>query len=460
MDIKGGLLAREINRVAGGVTDSKRSYRATVIAGGYEYLAVAVTRLDIASDFEHTWRDQITVTLLLPLGTLVKNIAPYQDDLMIRMRVSVPGTYEYEDIEYRAYLMEDMPNDMELVAEPAFRDFDASNRVGNVNVGFSLTLPVVEYLDSMNTGAILRQVPPFSVLKVLFSKHIEQINLTLDEGIRSITMSEPSNYEPRPQISIPHNTRLVELPDRIQNRHGGVYSAGMGFYLSRRDLYFWPLYGVHSDQETGNRLHLIFPVSQHSTILDSTYRKDGRVLTVLSSGRPKIIDNTLGDTFKEGDSVRYVDGRHAFDPIGTVEDSTLTANRAKRLVETTAVRNNKRVPTVRGDSTKVTSNIYREMSNKARITGIHVIAQWRHSNHYLIKPGMLTTIFLASGDDIREIPAVVVGIHSKYELENDGIGNPVMLASSAITLFVSREDWRQIEYRESGMQPHNATMVS
>lgn len=454
----GGLLSIETNRVAGSTNDHKRDYTAVIIAGGEEIPALAVTKIDIMSDFENKYRDDISITLLLPLGTIITNIGPYQDDLSIRLRETITGEYDYQDITYKAYLMENIPNDIEIAANPAYSDFERSNRINNVNITFALTLPLIEYVDAIHTGTTVRQVPPFSVLKVLFSKYIESINFAVDEGITSLTMVEPSNYEPRSQIIIPHNTRLVDLPSKLQDELGGIYSSGLGFFISRRDIHFWPLYDTDRNEEVKSRLHLILPYSPHTTILDSTYRLDGSILTVIGSGEPRVMDDTLGQTYHQGDSVRFVDGSKAFNALGDVKDSTIRANRADRNIEVTAVETGKRITTVSGSSSHITSNIYKEMSEKAKLGGITILVTWRYSNHFLIKPGMITTLFMHIRDDVVEIPGIVLSISTKKELETGGIANKTMLSSSVISIFIKREDWRMTEFKKSGKQSNINTL--
>lgn len=454
----GGLLSIETNRVASGTSDHKREYSAIIIAGGEEISALSVTRIDISSDFENKYRDDISITLLLPLGTIVTNIGPYQDDLSIRLRETISGEYDYQEITYKAYLMENIPNDIEMAANPAYSDFERSNRIGNVNVTFSLTLPLIEYIDAIHTGTVVRQVPPFSVLKVLFSKYIESINFTLDEGVNTLTMVEPSNYEPRAQITIPHNTRLVDLPNKLQDELGGIYSAGLGFFISRRDIHFWPLYDTVRNEEVKSRLHLILPYSSHTSILDNTYTLDGSVLTVIGSGEPRIIDDTLGQTYHQGDSVRFVDGSKAFNALGDVSDSTIKANRSDRNVEVTAVESGKKITTVSGGSGHITSNFYKEMSKKAKLGGITVLVNWRYSNHFLIRPGMITTLFMHIRDDVVEIPGIVLSIVTKKELETAGHTTKTMLSSSTLRIFIKREDWRMAEFKKSGKQSNINTL--
>lgn len=456
-DISGGLLHREVTSISSKGTDFKRTYKAVIFAGTKQFQALSVTRLDIHSDFENNYRDDIAITLLVPLGTMLDKIAPYQDDLMIKLTEKISDSYDFRETEYKAYLMEDMPNDIERASDPAYRDMNTSNMVSNVNVTFSLTLPIVEYIDAIHTGTVVRQVPPFSVLKVLFDKHLSELNLSQDDVIKSITMVEPSNYEPREQIVIPHNTRLVDLPTILQNEMGGIYSAGLGFYLSRRSLHFWPLYDVERNEEMKSRLHVYIPSSKHSTIIDSTFKKEGGLVSILASGKPRIVDDTLGQTYAQGDSVRYLDGTKAFSPMGDVKDGVINSQRASRNVEASLVNTGKRVGSVSGTSGHITSNIYKEMSKKAKLDGIYLIVQWRYSNHYLITPGMITNVYMFDGNDTREIPGIVMSITTKYELEQAGINNPTLLPSSVVTVFIKREDWRMKEFKGSGQQRNTIT---
>lgn len=84
--------------------------------------------------------------------------------------------------------------------------------------------------------------------------------------------------------------------------------------------------------------------------------------------------------------------------------------------------------------------------------------EWRYSDHYLIKPGMQTTLFMESRGDVKEIPGVVIAIHSKLELESEGVASQVLVGSSVITIFINREDWRMADFKSSGMQSNINTV--
>lgn len=453
------LMSREIKEIASKKTDFKRLFSATILAGGQEIKALSVTRLDIRSDFENNYRDDIAVTLLLPLGTVLENIAPYQDDLVIYLKETIVGEYDYIINEYNAYLMEDLPNDIERSADPVFRDTEKSNRTSTINITFSLTSPIIKKMDAVHTGGVILNEPVYKIILILFEKYLGPTSPTRVEGLQDITMVEPSNVEPRAQTIIPHNTRLVHIPQIMQDQMGGVYSGGMGFYLQMRSLYFWGIYDTEKGRDIKNRLHIYCPTSIHSISIENTYKREGRIISIVASNKPRIQDDTLGQSFLEGDSVRYADGNKAFEPVGKIVGDEIIADRRSRNIETGLVDVSINSTSISGYSSHFTSNVFKEMERKARINGIYVYVEWRYSSHYLIRPGMLTSIYMYNGDDIIEVEGLVMAVTSKYELERDGINENTLLPSSVITVFVKREEFKMKKFISSGTQRNIKTTM-
>lgn len=460
VDVSGGPLIFEINRIANSSANRTSSTKAEIYCGPHVITAHQVLRDDRSSDFETTYRESRTITLALSLGDVISYIGPYQDDIKIMLHTSASTDDQLVDsVMYRGYLRDDLPRNIMSSASPMLEDTESSNRAAIVNISFAINLIVVEYLDNISIGTVVRPAPPFTILKTMMRVYLDQINLSESDRITSLSMYEPSNFEARTQTPIPQNTRLVDLPDLLQSKFGGIYSTGLGFFLHKRDLYFWPMYDLVRDKYNQKYLHVIIGPSKHSIMVDRTWVVEGNVISIIASSPINVKDDSLGQINQGGDSVRYMDGHKVLNKTGSVSNNIYTADRATANTEITALRTRQPLNIIRPSKSKVTSNIYWELSKIAKRGVVYLQVTWRFSNHELVIPGMLVKLFYHRGDEVHETVGSVAAIMSVTEASKPGMLDTSMVSTSVLNIIIDRYDPILEDYITTAPEPTAHTTV-
>ena len=454
VDITGGPLSREISRIATNAIHRNTGLDIEVHAGPHVIQAHQLLRDDRHSDFENNYRDNRTVTLALSLGDVIQKIGPFQDDIKILISQYTDTDEQLkESTMYRAYLRDEIPRNIQSSASPILDTEEASNRAGIVNVSFSINLIVVEYFDNITIGTVIRPAPPFTILKTMMNLYLNAINLTEDDRIKSLSMYEASNFESRIQTPIPQNTRLVELPDLLQTKYGGIYSTGLGFYLHNRDLFFWPMYDLKREKYNQKYLHVVMGASTHASILDKTYLVEGNVVSIIATTPVNVRDDSRGQLNNGGDSVRYLDARKALNAAGKAVDNVFISERASTNTELTAAKTRQPVSIVRASKSRVTSNVYFELSKIAKRSVVHMSVTWKFSNHDLIIPGMLAKILYSRDGEVFETTGTVASITTVNQITKPGMLEKTLVSNSIVVILLDRYDPILEDYIVTGNEP-------
>lgn len=454
-DVFGTPLDFEINRFLTGKVDREMRVRAIIRAGEKDINPIKVVRLDVSSDFEDNYKDEMSVTIAMPMGDVIHDIGPFQDDLKITLIEEryEDGMYVPRPSEYRAYLLQEIPKRIVSSNSPAMNSRGEANSSEIMTVGFSLEPVVMEYIDNSSTGTIVKSVAPHSVLTTLFANVIDSIVVNDDERITAIDMYQPSNVTPKDQMIIPHHTPIVELPDLLQSKLGGIYSTGLGFYIQNQVVYFWPLYDTKRISINSKKLQVILSPTRHFKASESTTIIDNDTVAILGTGPIEVFDDTLGDINKGGDSVRYLDAGSAIGGFGKTVDNHFIADRAGSNSEMSTVKTGSGITRARQGAGKVTSNVFEQASKLAQRDGIRLTVVWRNSDRNLLIPGMVTTIIYYTDGEVREASGVLLSCISSIEMIGKGLVEGSMVNTSVLTVFIDRNDPIFADYVEAGGSP-------
>lgn len=444
--VESSSLAFELMNIVKSTGSPYYDISVVIHAGGADISPLQVSRIDILRDYKSAYMDDYAITTVLGAGTAIYEVSPYSDDLKITIKKRIIqglGKTALGDVTtrtFRAYLATDIPHGLENSNTPQYTDIETANRMKTMVVTFILEEVVVASFRKMSLGTIPTSCPPYYAMEALISNSLKSIKLASDEAINGFQIEEPSNREPRDFILIPDGTSIIDLPDLLQNDHGGIFSTGLGFYIQNDMVYAWPLYAV-SRQATSKKLLQIFisPTSQTAS-MDRTWLVDGRTTAIWATGFSKVFDNSLDVLNTKGNGIRFTDSRKLIGNMGTVAGNKFTLNRSANNSEyvTSALSTNETY--AKTTERKFTSNPFVEASRSAKNAGVSIIVPWKHSNPDLITPGTSATIFFDQKGFLRRIDGTVVGCNHHLQMQGYGITARSYGCTSTIELFVSRDD--------------------
>jgi hypothetical protein len=426
-----------------------------VHAGGKEYTPHQIIRIDVARVYRTAYMDDHSIVLTFGAGTMMNSIVPFSDDLRITIS-KAPASEDGVMISsmpvsvrtYKAYMGDNTDSTAESGSNAAMQDTDTADRFSIIHTQFVLEEVAVQQLRSQSIGFIGRARPPWTILEGFVSSAIKTLKLGLEETINQFDLVSANNNNPRDHVVIPDNTPILELADYIQNKAGGIYSTGLGFYIQGRCIYTWPMYDTSRTQTAKKLLTVILAPSRHSMMIDRTWLVKGRKLMILSAGISKVIDDTAGKLNIQGNGVRFMDASKIIGDNGTVKDNKFTMSRSQNVNEfiTTVVGNGQN--TARGSDP--TTNVYLEASKLAARSVVYVLVPWIRSNPDLIVPGMPTEIIFEYAGDVQTMNGVLLEAYHSYELEGRGMIASRHRAKTSLLLAVDRLDPAYLMYLKNG----------
>lgn len=447
----------ELQRILAGSGSPYYRFEIIVHAGGKDIIPLQFLRFDIGSDYRAAYTDSMSIVLAIGAGTLMNDIGPFQDDIRITVNISPADgrggqktDQPVRSMTYIAYLGDEIDRPTDATINPSLQDTETANRMSTKNVTFVLEEVAVSQLRKSYLGYVGRSTPPFEVMRGLLVSYSQMIKLADDEAIRGFQLVPPNNTTPREHVIIPDGTNYMEIPDLIQNKQGGIYSTGLGFYIKDRLMYVWPLYDTKRQATASRVLTVIMAPNRQSIAIDKTWIDDGRMLTIYSAGISKIIDDSFGQMNREGNSVRFNRASKLLDPDMDVSNNKVVFSRSKNNNEfsTTTVGNGQNVTPV--SSNRTTDNIYLESSKMAKRSGAILVVPWLRSNPTLITPEMAVEILFDHNGVIRTIEGTLLEAPSSYELEGTGPTATRVYAKTSLAIFIDRDDPDYLAYMQSG----------
>lgn len=418
-------------------------YEARIVIGNKYVEAYKVIDIDILRDYGVSFADKTVIELALPAGTFLKDILPYKEDLKIEL-TNHPLSTQFGRKKnstitvktYRATLIQTESPETASSNPLAKLSAEAINQMGIRRVQFQLQDIAMEQLRLIQMGTIVRQATPTALVKGLITQGSRLINVADEHAIKGVTMVEADNDEVQQHSIIPHGTRLVDIPDMVQNKLCGIYSSGLGFYLQDSMWYLWPLYNLARFDSNARKVTIILIPEDRFPGLEKTYRTTANQLIILITGGSNHFDDTEAQLTNHGNGVRYADNRKLLEGFGKVKGNKVVAHRSNNGSEFVGVERASGLNHVA--TVKSSNNIYRETSALAARKGSKMLAIWQNSNPDLITPAMACQVIFERNGLPVTLAATIVGTHTYVSTVDGTLNNQRHLTNTALSLFVDK----------------------
>jgi hypothetical protein len=234
-------------------------------------------------------------------------------------------------------------------------------------------------------------------------------------------MVKASNQKSREQIVIPHGTKLSEIAHHVHYKCGGLYSAGLGYYLQGDYWYVYPCYDTTRFAEADKTLTVINVPPNRMPGIERTYRLDGTNLVALATGKIKFRDSTNELQLNHGNGVRFVDADTLMEKFVQTTGNKAIAARGRTNSEFIAEKRVNGKNFVASGLKPINANPYVEYSALAKRQGSLITLVWENANRALLYPGMPTKIMYLDGEEIKVLYGVLLHVHVFVSLKDPGI---------------------------------------
>lgn len=433
------------------VTDSPTPIRAynyscvIRLPGGQEVTPIRLVSQDISQDFLKTYADDTYLTMVFGVGTYSKHIYANKERLTVIVTREVLGDSNAvmdEPIltrEYKGVLSESQ--DVAAASGSGVLDnVEIADAANVAMVRIQLIDRVTEWLRSVSVGGTFRKVAPYEVLQTLVSLKTQEVPRELMGEIGTVDIVPPSNNTKRDHVVIPHPTPLVELADYLQERCGGIYSTGLGFYLQAGNWYVWPALDTRRFDRSPQGLTVINVPENKMPSIERTWLQKTNQLIVLSTGQTDISDSSDKVKVDKGIGIRFNDAKNLLDSFVSTAGNIAKAARGRNVTEVLIDEAVDGLAHVTRSVNKVSSNLFAELSMTATRKGNNVTATWENSDPTLLYPGMPVRFMYEFENQLRTRHGVLVGAQHYIAMEGKGGSSRRYKSNSALMLFLDKED--------------------
>lgn len=410
------------------------------------YRVLKVLSIDFVCDYEAAYADTVLVTVAVLGGVYAKRIYPAQSELDItlyRTPLREQGsTADYErDLEVERYTatMIDAGNPLLEGNAGSVLTEEALNATNIFEITFQLVNKSLEQMRMISVGGVYRYVTAEDVIKGILTRESKRLQV---EGIRmpqGVDMVPASNTAVRNHVIIPQGTKLVDIPAYVQNKCGGVYSSGMGYYLQGDYWYVYPCFDVTRFAKANRTMTIINIPPNKFPGVERTYRKDGNSIVVLATGEVRFRDDTDSQQLNSGNGVRFADATLFMEGYSKTKDNVTTVARGANVSEFLSSSRPNGKNNVQISDQPITANPFAEYSKLSRREGSLLSLVWENSQPSAVFPGMMVKLLYLEEDEIKTTYGVMLKAHHYVSMVGEGMASERHKTNSALSVFVQKK---------------------
>lgn len=409
---------------------------------GTTYTPMQVNAVNIRADYVKGYADEVSITVMIPLGKYARQIYPSRKSLEVSL-TKIPLTEstslsrrnaQMQSERYSAYLVDGdhaptVGQGRESVGE------DALDLVDILLVSFQLSNKAVEKIGMVSVGGVFRNTTVKDTLLSILTKESQGLKVDNKRVLEGVDIVQPKNVSKRDHILIPQGVKLFDLCDHVQN-NVGVYNAGIGSYIAAKTWHVFPLFDTTRFNESKITLNVFVLPANKLPQLERTHKKEGSSLTIVTTSETGFKDDAGSKYLNEGNGVRFADATKFMSGLNETNENKTLVSRAKNINEFKIEDRPGGVNHTVVSKDKITANPYKEYSSMLSRKGGYFKAIWENSNPTLLVPGMVTRICYFDDNNIKEIFGVLLGAqHNSMKMSDFGDSKHVV--NSLLHFFVN-----------------------
>lgn len=401
------------------------------------YRVPKVLSIDVLRDYIENFTDKVIVTVLLTKGVYANHVFRHQDNLeltLVRSPIFGNATKQHNIAErFTAVLVNDQDPTINEGTEAT--DEEVLDLSGMVEVQFELISRTAELLNMARCGGVFRNSTTEAFLRTVLTNEACQASNDANLIVKGVDMIPANNLEIRDHIIIPHGTKIVDLPNYVQNKCGGVYASGLGYYLQERYWYIYPAFDFTRINDTERTITFINIPKNKLPLIEQTFRYNGKQVIALATGDILMSDNSMLNARNEGNGVSFtVASTVLHNMVSSGGNKAVIDRKSSNTEAKTMDRPDSKVAMKTSDQ-PITDNAMRVFSEvAARSTG-NIMLVWENSEPSLILPGTMVRVFYMQDNQVKNIVGVVGMVQHYTYLKQRGFSSERYVHASALTIF-------------------------
>ena len=405
--------------------------------------------IEIVRDYEHSFSDKILIEIILPRSSYVNILYPNRDQLTVTLQrtaqgeriegntVSIPLVRSYKGV--LTDRISDEILSLKSNSEVLERDLQTYY--------IQLIDKAAEVLLMKQVGGIYKDCVNHELIQGVLTVVSGELELDETSSIYGVDVVEGDNLEIRSHTIVPQGTKVVDMPDYIQNYAGGVYATKLGYYLQTGIWYVYPQYSFERYTREPKNVTVINVPDNKLPSIERSYFFDDIRLLLLATGVTKHIDNTEKEQIEFGNAVRYLDASKVMGEFRIANENKGQMIRSENVVEMQLGTRRNSLNQAPMSPRRITANHYRESSEVSIRMGMYIKVTWQNADSELIYPGQPVKYVYMKDGLLNEIYGCILGMECMITTVTAGMNTQKYKSDVILTLFVYTEN--PTSYRDS-----------
>ena len=403
-------------------------------------------------DYVTNRSDVIMLECAVGAGTYQHKIQPAKNALTaVLYRIPINSdnntvnTHQPQYVEHYTAVLVD--SDVDYVANPDARNVDSETGDQTDQQLFTLQLidQVLAPIRLTSISGIFPKTTVGKLLKVLMGQWVggDEPPPVVDptpktpKEVRGVDVVEPTNDRVFNHIIIPEGTRILDLPNYLQETYG-VYSGNISYYLQRGVWYIYPIYNTSRWDTTLPCITIGMVPQNRMPGADKSFKVKSKQIYILATGNNKHRDTSEHLLLNKGNGVRYLPAENVIDALVTVSKHKAKASRKANMVEYIVEPRADELNSVLMSTRRITDNHLREQSQLASRLGGKLLITWENADVSKLTPGMPVKVLYEKEDKTEILMGVLIGVTEMAAPNTPGQLNTQFISNAALTIFVER----------------------
>jgi hypothetical protein len=444
MDISQNALWEEVSRLTSdGAKPVHFRWGCQFILDNETFEPTKLVNVKVTRQYHTQFTDEIVLTVIMPQGQFNHRLYPNKDNFLVSLykepigEVADSDDYDQE-ISTRTYRGMLLQKESSIVegGDEAGVDEETLNTAGVDRYHIQLVDLAAEQLRMKTVGGIYRDMRTDDVVRGVLSWLSSDLGLDEEASVKGVDVVSGNNDRVRDHVIVPQGVRAMAFPDYIQEFAGGIYSAGLGYYLQNGVWFVYPQYNLKRFTNEPKNLTVFNIPRRRLPGIERTFLTDADRVTILSTGQTTQTDESEVQQLSLGNGTRYLDANRTIDLWREVNQNVATVSRQENMRELTLRSRKVGLNYAPMSPRRITANPYFEASQIAPRMGTVIQTVWENADPDLIYPGMPVRYVYMEQEVLNDIYGIVLGADYATELQGRSITSTRYRCNVVLTLFV------------------------
>lgn len=432
------------------------------------YKAVKLESIDIVRDYVNNFSDQIIIKALFTGGVYADHIFPYSDALDVTL-VKRPlwGSWATKDTKkenwtekFTAVLTNKASPTVKQAKE--YTSTEVLDQANIISLEFSLISKTAEELNMIICGGVFRAMTTDVAVKTVLTNEACQAGNDQSVIVKGVDMIPASNLQPRDHIVVPHGTKLIDLPNYIQKKCGGIYNADIGYYLQERMWYLYPAYDLTRMDTTDRVITFINIPAGVLPHVEKTFRYNGNQIIALANSDISL-DNAVKDVQRNaGNAVNFTSPKEMMHSMYSQGGNKVVFDKNKTNTEAATDTRFDDKTFMPVSNAPITDNAMAEFSKNAKLKAHNGVVElvWERSEPDKILPGTMCKIYYVEQGVVKKLEGIIGKAHHYTSQVGKGLSQAQYVNCTYVSVFVDTNKLVNTNSEKTAREANNNTPLT